>query len=95
MRVPCAAYVPAVADLRSVVAGNIRAERARSRVKQSELGEALRLSQPATSALESGHRDITLAEVLVVCRVLGVPLAELVRGLDQADLETLGLRPAD
>jgi transcriptional regulator with XRE-family HTH domain len=80
-----------VADLRFVVAGNIRAERARARVRQVELAEALHLSQPATSALESGQREITLSEAAIICRVLGVPLAELVRGADPDDLAALGL----
>ena len=84
-------YGPHVADLRSVVAGNIRAERARARVRQTDLAEALHLSQPATSALESGQRYITLAEALVVCRTLGVPLAVLLRGADPDDLTTLGV----
>jgi transcriptional regulator with XRE-family HTH domain len=84
-------YVPSVADLRSVVAGNIRAERARARLRQIDLAEVLHLSQPAMSALEAGQRDITLSEALAICRVLETPLAKLLEGAEPEDLEVLGI----
>lgn len=78
-----------MADLRSVVAGNIRAQRARLKLKQMDLADALNLSQSATSTLENGGRDITMAEALIVCRLLEVPLAKLVEGAD--GIEAFGL----
>lgn len=80
-----------MADLRDVVAGNIRAERARTKLRQMDLGAALHLSQPSMSDLENGRREITLSEALIICRELGVPLSTLTRGADPADLGTLGL----
>jgi transcriptional regulator with XRE-family HTH domain len=80
-----------MAELRAVVAGNIRAGRARARLRQVELGQVLGLSQSATSMLEAGQRDITLSEALAICRAFGVPLASLVEGADAEDLQDLGL----
>ncbi len=79
-----------MADLRSVVAGNIRAGRARARIRQVDLGKVLNLSQPAMSMVEAGQRDITLSEALAICRTFGVPIAMLVEGADPEDLKVLG-----
>ncbi len=80
-----------MADLRAVIAGNIRAGRARARLRQVDLGNELELSQSAMSMLEAGQRDITLPEALTICRLFGTPLATLIEGADSEDLKVLGL----
>jgi transcriptional regulator with XRE-family HTH domain len=80
-----------VADLRSVIAGNIRAQRARLKLRQADVGDPLHLGQSAMSALELGHRDVTMPELLIICRVFGVPLTTLLRDADPEDMRTLGL----
>lgn len=72
------------------MAGNVRAARARAKVKQLDLAAALNMSQPVASALENGGRPITFDEVLIICRVLRVSLGELLAGADPGDLRTLG-----
>ncbi len=78
-------------SLKALIAGNLRAERARSRIRQSDLAEALNLSRSQTSAIEAGEREITLSEALIVCGTLGITMRQLLHGADPADLETLGL----
>jgi transcriptional regulator with XRE-family HTH domain len=80
-----------MADLRTVIAGNIRAQRARLNLRQADIGEALHLGQSAMSALELGHRDVTLPELLIICRVMEIPLATLLRDADPDDMRILGL----
>ncbi len=78
-------------SLREIVAGNVRAERARARIRQTELAVALGLSQSATSALEGGQREITLSEAGIICRILHVPLADLLKGADDDIFEAFGI----
>ena len=80
-----------MADLRTVIAGNIRAQRARLKLRQMDLGVELHLGQSAMSALELGQRDVTLPELLIICRVMDVPLTTLLRDADPEDMRVLGL----
>lgn len=80
-----------MADLRSVIAGNIRAQRARLQLNQAEVGAALHLGQSAMSALELGQRDVSMPELLALCRFMGVHLAVFLRDADPDDLRALGL----
>lgn len=77
--------------IKVLAAGNARAERARLRLRQTELAAALNLSQSATSALELGQREMSLTEAFIICRALNINLATLLRGVDEEVLRVFGL----
>jgi transcriptional regulator with XRE-family HTH domain len=78
-------------NLGAVVARNIRAERARQGWRQRDLAERLEWSIGMVSDTESGQRRIGIADMPKLCRALGVPLADLLRGADRDDLRALGV----
>jgi transcriptional regulator with XRE-family HTH domain len=49
------------------------------------------MSRTAYADVESGKRQVTANHLVVLCKALGIPLSELARGADPADLRTLGL----
>lgn len=59
------------------VAGNVRAEMARLRVSQSEMGAALGLTQQAVSRRLKGEVPFNVNELGVVADVLAVEVADL------------------
>jgi transcriptional regulator with XRE-family HTH domain len=83
--------VAGMPELGAVVARNIRAERARQGWRQRDLAERLEWSVGMVSDTESGHRRIGMDDIPLLCRALGVPLLDLVRGADPDDLRALGL----
>jgi transcriptional regulator with XRE-family HTH domain len=78
-------------DLTDVVAANVRAERARRGWRQIDLAGKLNWSIGMISDTESGKRRVGLADMPNLCRAFEVPLVELLRGADPADLTALGL----
>jgi transcriptional regulator with XRE-family HTH domain len=78
-------------DLAAVVASNVRAERARQGWRQKDLAERMDWSIGMVSDTESGKRRIGVADMPRLCRGLGVPLRELIRGADPQDLADLDL----
>jgi transcriptional regulator with XRE-family HTH domain len=81
-----------VGRINDVFARNMRAERARLQLTQSEVAERLGWSQGTQSAVELGRRPILLDDVPVICRALGVGLDDMLRGADPEDLELFGAR---
>ena len=79
---------PKLAD---IAANNLRGERARRRLTQAQLAEMLGWPRTSVYDVESGRRRLSLDDLAAICRVLGVPLAELLRGADDDDLRALGL----
>lgn len=77
-------------SLGEVLAANIRAERARRRWSQGELGDRLGMSQRTVSDVENG-RAVTVEELRDLCAAFGVTAGQLLTGADPADLRTLGL----
>jgi transcriptional regulator with XRE-family HTH domain len=64
------------AAIRHAIAANIRAERARSRLSQQEVADAMRergfpWHQQTTGATERGERRVTADELTVLASVLG------------------------
>jgi transcriptional regulator with XRE-family HTH domain len=74
------------------LAANVRGERASRRWRQSDLAEHLGMTQRAISEIESGRRQVSLAEIVSLCRTFGIPLSELLRGADSSDIAVLGLQ---
>jgi putative ABC transport system ATP-binding protein len=73
------------------LAANVRGERASRRWRQSDLADRLGMTQRAISEIESGRRQVSLGEIVALCRVFGIPLSELLRGSAVGDLDALGL----
>jgi transcriptional regulator with XRE-family HTH domain len=75
-----------------VIAAAVRAERARRRWSQAELGDMIGVSRTTIGDIEAGKRRVVADHLPRLCRAFGVPLAELARGADPDDLAALGLR---
>ncbi|HET9654959.1 MAG TPA: helix-turn-helix transcriptional regulator [Kineosporiaceae bacterium] len=75
----------------ALIARNIAAERVRHRWTQADLAEHLGVGRTTVASWETGHRVIAVDALVPLCRALGVPLVELLRGLDPEDLRVLGL----
>jgi transcriptional regulator with XRE-family HTH domain len=74
----------------SAVARNVRAERVFQKLTQVQLGERVGLSGGTISDIETGRRTLMADDLPLLCQGLGVPLAELARRADPADLRSLG-----
>lgn len=69
-------------DLREIVAANLRAERARRGLRQSDLAERAGLARATYADAEAGRRRLALEEAVAVCAALDVGLADLLAGSD-------------
>jgi transcriptional regulator with XRE-family HTH domain len=78
-------------EIDQLVAGNVRAARARRRITQETLADELGWSRPTVSTLEAGTRRVTLADAAALCAALDIDLAELLRGAPADVLQALGL----
>ena len=78
-------------DLDEIVAGNVRAHRARLRLTQQQLADELDWPRTSVMSLENQQRRVTLTDVADLCRVLKIDLAELLRGAERQVLKDLGL----
>lgn len=75
----------------ALIAGNVRAIRARRQERQADLAADLGWSPPVVGDLENGRRRVTMADMIKLCRALEVDLHELLHGIDEDDLRALGL----
>lgn len=73
------------------IAANVRAERARNKWSQAELGERLGWSGATVSDLEVGRRTITANDLPLLCQVFEITLVELAQRARPDDLRALGL----
>jgi transcriptional regulator with XRE-family HTH domain len=78
-------------DLGVVIASNVRAERARNGWRQKDLADRIGWSIGMVSQTESGQRRIGVSDLPLLCRGLGIPLRDLIRGADPEDLSSLDL----
>lgn len=78
-------------EMDAVVAGNVRAQRARLQLRQEDLADEMGWSRPVVSAIESGSRRVTLADAVALCRVLEIDLRQLLAGVEPDVLQTLGI----
>jgi transcriptional regulator with XRE-family HTH domain len=72
-----------------VIAANVRAERGRRHWRQADLGRRIGWSVSQVSALETGGRDVHVGDLPLLCRALGIPLAQLLAHADQDDQNAL------
>lgn len=77
--------------LSALLARNVAAERVRRRWTQAELAGTLGVSRATLSGWEAGSRQIGVDWLLPLCAALDVPLAKLFDGLDEVNLQRLGL----
>lgn len=64
---------------RPSLASEIRGECARQGITIGDLAERVELTPAAMSRRLNGHTEFTLREVIAVCAVLGIDLAQLMR----------------
>lgn len=81
-------------DTDRVIAGNVRALRARQGLRQIDLATRTGISRPTIATLENGSRRVTVADAIALCSALGVGVGTLLQG-DQDALRALGLDQTD
>lgn len=78
-------------ELDIVIAGNVRAQRARLQLRQEDLADDLGWSRQSVTYLETGKRRVSLADAIVLCRGLQIDLRQLLAGAELEDLQILGI----
>lgn len=79
-----------LAEPTQIVGANVRAETARKRVSQRQMGAALGISHASVSARLSGRTPIDINELVTMATLLEVPLATLLAGvIESASLEAV------
>jgi transcriptional regulator with XRE-family HTH domain len=78
-------------ELDALVAGNVRAARARLKLRQEDLADELGWSRPVVGTLENGNRRVTLADAVALCRALQISLPDLLAGAPTDVFESLGI----
>jgi transcriptional regulator with XRE-family HTH domain len=80
-----------MATLGAIIANNVRGERARRRLRQLDVAEALGWPLSSYGDLETGRRKVSADDLPQLCEVLGVTLNDLLRGADAEDLRRMGI----
>jgi transcriptional regulator with XRE-family HTH domain len=75
--------------LGDLVAANVRAERGRHGWRQQQLADRLDTSQSTVSQIEAGRRRLDVDDLLALCQALQVPLARLLVGATDHQLQLL------
>lgn len=78
-------------ELDNLVAGNVRAARARLQIRQQDLADEMGWPRLTVTSVELGRKRITLADVIDLCGGLQIDLRQLLAGVDAEVLETLGI----
>ncbi|MFC6156123.1 helix-turn-helix transcriptional regulator [Kribbella jiaozuonensis] len=81
-------------ELDALVAANVRAARARRRLRQEDLADEMGWSRQTVSTVEAGTRRVTLADAVALCAALEIDLRELLLGAPAEALRALGIPPA-
>lgn len=66
---------------RRQIGDQIRAARLHANLTQESVAHAVPMDRAAYNRIEQGHAAATLDTLILIAHVIGVPLAELVRGL--------------
>lgn len=78
-------------QLDAVIAENVRAWRARRRLRQEDLAADIGWTRPIVSAVEAGTRRITVEDAVALCRALGINFRQLLEGAPAEVLEVLDI----
>ena len=78
-------------ELDSIIAGNVRENRARLRLRQEDLADEMEWTRAMVTSLESGTRRVALADAVALCGALKIGLRELLQGAPDEVLQVLGL----
>lgn len=81
-------------DLEALIAGNVRAARARTRLRQEDLADAMGWQRATVTSLENGSRRLTLVEAVMLCGALKISLRDLLHGAPEDVFTKLGLSEA-
>lgn len=80
-----------VSGLSAIAAGNVRALRAKARLRQEDVARRAGMSRAVLASLETERRRVTLDDALALCRGLGVTMAQLLEGAPVEARRALGL----
>ncbi|TDD16427.1 XRE family transcriptional regulator [Kribbella turkmenica] len=75
-------------ELDKLIAGNVRAARARHRMRQEDLADELDWTRSVVGSLENGTRRVTLADAVALCGALKMNLRELLQGAPEDSQDT-------
>lgn len=78
-------------ELDALIAGNVRAQRNRLKLRQEDLADDMGLDRKAVVRIEAGQRRITLSDALALCGALKLDLRQLLAGIEPEALQTFGL----
>lgn len=78
-------------ELDTLIAGNVRAQRARLKLRQEDLADELGWARQSVTYLETGRRRVSISDAVVLCRALQIDLQQLLAGAELEDMQTLGL----
>ncbi|GAA2797248.1 helix-turn-helix domain-containing protein [Kribbella solani] len=79
------------AELDALIAGNVRAARARARQRQEDLADEMGWQRVTVSNLEAGKRRITVADAVALCAALKISFRELLQGAPEDVFQALDL----
>jgi len=73
----------------AALARNIRAERTRVKLSQSELGSLVGWSQKTVERIEAGDRRIYFDELPAICQALGISVPRLLLDVPTDDMDLM------
>lgn len=80
-----------VSGLSAIAAGNVRALRAKARLRQEDVARRAGMSRAVLASIETERRRVNLDDSVALCVALGVSLKELLDGASDEQLAALGL----
>ncbi len=78
-------------ELDALIAGNVRAARARLKLRQQDIADDLGWPRLTYGSIELGRKRVTLADAIALCGALQIDLQQLIAGADPSALEKLGI----
>jgi transcriptional regulator with XRE-family HTH domain len=78
-------------ELDALIAGNVRAARARLQLRQQDLADEMGWPRLTVGSIELGRKRVTLADAIALCAALQIDLRQLLAGVDPETLGTLGI----
>lgn len=78
-------------ELDALIAGNVRAQRNRLKLRQEDLADEMGMDRKAVVRIEAGTRRISLFDALALCAALQLDLRQLLAGVEPEALHTFGL----